>query len=247
MAKPDGGGAGGARAEPAIDCREIRGLPEDDLPARWVCRDRCVDGARRPRGDERAFDLPELRRQAAAVRLGDELGQHRGSSRRFELVLGLVLSRHEHFEHERLALAAAPGLQRLELGPLFGKRLRLVVPPIAGEHLDERAGERGGKGVGRPRQRNRAGLLRGSSNRESRLQCIGDHGRRILLVDEQRAELARGGGSLPRANEAVVGDALHVADPLPRQRTRVAEFLPLPAMIGGEHVNTMGVKAMSAY
>ena len=41
-----------------------------------------------------------------------------------------------------------------------------------------------------------------------------------------------------------------VADPLARQRPRVAEFLPLPAMIGSEHVDAIGIQrhlSMSAY
>src|SRR5512141_163236 len=45
-----------------------------------------------------------------------------------------------------------------------------------------------------------------------------------------------------REQEAVVGDALDVVDPLARQRALVAELFPLPAVVGGEHVHAVRVQ-----
>ena len=42
--------------------------------------------------------------------------------------------------------------------------------------------------------------------------------------------------------ETVAGEPLDLGDPLARQRTCVAELFPLPAMIGGEHVDASGVQ-----
>src|SRR6476469_6236902 len=100
--EPCGGRAGGARREPAIDRRQVRRLAENDLPARRVGGNSDVDrpGALRR---ERALNLPELRRQATPVCLGDERSEHRWTAGRLELILRLVPACDQHFEDERLA------------------------------------------------------------------------------------------------------------------------------------------------
>ena len=84
-------------------------------------------------------------------------------------------ARHQHFEHERLACVAAPGLERFEPGPLSCLDVFGVVGTMACEHFDERAGERRGKRIGRPGERDRTGFFGRRADGEAGLEQVGDH------------------------------------------------------------------------
>src|SRR4029450_10835916 len=141
------GGAVGRGREPAADGRDFRRLAEDDLAAGGVGGNRAVDGAR-ALARERALDFPELRRQRAPIRFGDEAGEHRRPPDRLEVLLRLAAPRDQNLDDQRLAGGAAPGLQALELLPLPLANRLLIVGAVADEHLDEGARQRARERIG---------------------------------------------------------------------------------------------------
>ena len=175
--KTDRGGAGRGRREPAPDGGEVGGLSENDLAARRVRGNRRVDRARAFRR-QRAFDLPEFGREAAAIRLGDEAGKHRGPADRLEL-------------RPRVRRAAPPGSPRTSGLPAPRHQVCsassfshcpsriawFVVRSIPDEHFDEGAGQRARERFGRPRERERARLLRGRADVDARFERVGQHRR----------------------------------------------------------------------
>ena len=165
-----------------------------------------------------------------------------GSADRFECVLGFAAPRDQDLHDQRLARGATPGLQRVELLPLPIANRLIVIRSIPDEHFDERAGQPARKRLGRPRERERARLLRGRADVDARSQRVGEHGGRVLLVDQQRAGFAHGSRAVPRQQEPVVGQPLHLADARAWNRPRVATFLPLPPMVGGKHVDAFVVQ-----
>ena len=115
---------------------------------------------------ERAFDLPEFRRQAAPVGLGDERREHRRTA-------GRPRTRPRAPAFAPPALRARAACRRRGTRPAAPRASptappppRGIVRPVAGEHFHERAGEGGGERIGRPRERNRAGLLGGRADVE---------------------------------------------------------------------------------
>ena len=149
---------------------------------------------------------------------------------------------HQHLDHQRLARVPAPRLKRVELFPLPLSNVLLIVRPIPDEHFDEGAGERRRKGIGRPGERKRARFLRGCADVTPARKASAIDRRGVLLVDQQRAEFANGRDTVASHQECVEGEPLHLGDARPGNRSRVAELLPLPAVIGGEHVDAVGVQ-----
>src|SRR5262245_46174940 len=173
--------------EPALDRGDVSGLSENDLTALRLLGDRAIDRARAV-GRGRAFNLPELWGQPAAVRLADEVGQHRRTAYGVERVLGLLPSRHEDLDDQLSSGATAPCLKRVQLLPLSFADFVGVVGSKTDQDLDERAEEGPLERLRRPRKRKRAGLLGGSSDHQTVAACVSDDFGRVLSVQQQRTD-----------------------------------------------------------
>ena len=155
---------------------------------------------------------------------------------------GSCRARHEDFHDQLSTGATAPCLEHVQLVPLAFADLVRVVRSIADQHLDERADERPLERLRRPCERKRAGLLGGSSDDQTVATCLVDDGRRVLCVQQQRAELAHARRAIAREPEAVGGEPLDLRNPRPRNRSRITPFFPLPPVVGSEHVDALGVQ-----